>query len=165
MQLYLVEKVKAVAKLQVKGDAGSIEKPRIGEYVHSSNNNEIAHRAVFITEVKVDTTKEKPNMCVSSEGRARAAIIARIKRPRGSKKQLKMTRLEPVFLGEWCSGLWGKGITCATCVVLLLLPPLYEHFAHTDTSEIRHVTDPGCGHTKGGYNSIKKQHNNTLSSY
>jgi hypothetical protein len=41
-----------------------------------------------------------------------------------------------------CSGLWDKGITRATCVVLLLLPPLHEHFPHTDTSEIRHVNRP-----------------------
>jgi hypothetical protein len=38
-----------------------------------------------------------------------------------------------------CSGLWGKGITC---VVLLLLPPLYKHFPHTDTSGIRHENRP-----------------------
>jgi hypothetical protein len=43
---------------------------------------------------------------------------------------------------EKCSGLWGKGITCVTCAVLLLLPPLHEHFPHTDTSEIRHVNRP-----------------------
>jgi hypothetical protein len=41
-----------------------------------------------------------------------------------------------------CSGWWGKGITCATYVVLLLLPPLHEHFPRTDTSDIRHVNRP-----------------------
>jgi hypothetical protein len=38
-----------------------------------------------------------------------------------------------------CNDLWVKDITFATCIVLALLPPLYEHFSHTYTSGIRHV--------------------------
>jgi hypothetical protein len=38
-----------------------------------------------------------------------------------------------------CNGLRGEDITCATCFVLALLPPLHKHFPHRYTSEIRHV--------------------------
>jgi hypothetical protein len=49
---------------------------------------------------------------------------------------------EVVDVVKTCSGLWGKGITCATCVVLLLLPHLYEHLLPFPASEIRHVNRP-----------------------
>jgi hypothetical protein len=41
-----------------------------------------------------------------------------------------------------CNGLWGKDITCVTCVVPVLLPPLHEHFPHRYTSGIGHVNRP-----------------------
>jgi hypothetical protein len=39
-------------------------------------------------------------------------------------------------------GSWGKDVTCATCVVLVLLPLLYENFPHAYASEISHVNGP-----------------------
>jgi hypothetical protein len=46
------------------------------------------------------------------------------------------------FQGYICNGLWGKDITCAACVVLVLLRPLHKHFPHRYTSEIRHINRP-----------------------
>jgi hypothetical protein len=41
-----------------------------------------------------------------------------------------------------CYGSSGKDITCATCVVLVLLPHLHEHLLPSLASEIRHVNRP-----------------------